>query len=375
MPLTPFRIPTRVLIEDGCRSQLPEIAQELGAKRLLLVSDPGLASCGAVDAMADTLRSSSLELEVFLDVESNPRVGTVEAIAERAQATDLIVGLGGGSVVDAAKAAAMLATNGGSLIDYVGTNRFKRPPLPFVAIPTTCGTGSEVTWVAVITDEKRRSKISIKGDAMFPTVALVDSELLRDLPAHLIASTGMDALTHALEATTGLPRNPVSDALAESAIGLLIKMLPRAVQNPSRDHAARSAVMRASTLAGLAFGNTDVGGVHCLSETLGGMIDVAHGLANAMLLTPVMRYHQPYIQQRLADLNGSVCGGRPDADAFLSRIEALGQELEIPSFSTLGVSEDQWPEIAQRAAANGSNASNPQVMEQQNYLEILKALD
>lgn len=372
--ITPFRTPTRVHIEDGCRHRLPEIVAALGGQRVLLVTDPGLMRTGLVAPIAGMMAAAGSRVETFDEVESNPRVATTQRIAARARDVDVIVGLGGGSVLDAAKAAAMLATNEGEIVDYIGANRFKNNPLPFIAVPTTCGTGSEVTWVAVITDEARSTKISIKGDKMFPDAALVDSELIRDLPKELIATTGMDALTHAIEATTGRPRNPVSDAMAEKAIELLLTMLPRAVRDARSDHLARQAVMRASTIAGLAFGNTDVGGVHCLSETLGGLHDVAHGLANAILLAPVMRYHLPAARERLETLSVLAGCAVPDAEAFLHHIEALGTELGIPTFSSLNIDRATWPEIARRSTENGSNASNPQPMAAEDYLRILETL-
>lgn len=371
---TPFRIPTRVEIEDGCRRRIPQIVKDLHGKRVLLVTDPGIMSAGIVSPITSLLEDAGLTVETFDEVEANPRVATARNIADRAQAGDVLVGLGGGSVLDAAKAAAMLASNEGDIADYVGANKFTNDPLPFIAVPTTCGTGSEVTWVAVITDDSRSTKISIKGDKMFPDAALVDSELIRELPPELIATTGMDALTHAIEATTGKPRNPVSDAMAEKAIELLLLMLPRAVRGAREDDPARQAVMRASTIAGLAFGNTDVGGVHCLSETLGGLIDVAHGLANAILLAPVMRYHLPVAHERLEALSVFAPGATGSAEGFLQHIEDLGSTLGIPKFSSLNVDPQAWPEIAKRSTENGSNGSNPQPMAEEDYLDILRGL-
>ncbi|MEM7309193.1 MAG: iron-containing alcohol dehydrogenase [Planctomycetota bacterium] len=372
-----FRLPTRVALASGAIARLPEAVGALGAERVLLVTDPGVAAQPFADAAAASLGAGCA---TFSEVESNPRVATVERIAAAARehGAELLVGLGGGSVMDAAKAAAMLATSGGDLRDYIGKERFTRAPLPLIAAPTTAGTGSEVTWVAVISDEERRTKVSIKGDGMFPRAALVDPDLLAGLPSELIASTGLDALTHAVEATTGAEANPTSDALAERSIELSFRFLARAVRDPRGDAEAREGVAAASCLAGMAFGNADVAGVHCLSETLGGLYDVPHGLANAMLLAPVLRSHGDAVATRLAELEARVAQGSPAAggpDRFLARIERLVGEVGIPPFSSLGIPAADHAAIAAGSVENGSNASNPRPMAADDYLAVLRALD
>jgi alcohol dehydrogenase len=259
--------------------------------------------------------------------------------------------------------------------DYEGRNRYREDPVPFIAVPTTCGTGSEVTWVSVITVEERQAKISVKGESMFPTWALVDPDLVATLPAKLVAYTGVDALTHALEAYTCRAANPISDALAATAAGLLFRYLPRAVADVAHDAEAREAVMRASTLAGMAFGNADVAAVHCLSETLGGRWDVPHGLANAVLLAPVLRHNLPACGAKLALLDAALPTGHgKGAEAVLAAVETLVRELGIPPFSELGIPREDYPWIADRATRNGSNPSNPRPMIPANYLEILNGL-
>jgi alcohol dehydrogenase len=378
-----FRLPTHTHIAPGSLGRLPDVIKSLGAGRVMLVVDPGLRETHWPDRTIQDLQTHGIEPVVFDTVEVNPSTTTAEAAAQlvRDQEVELLVGLGGGSVLDTAKAAAMLATNPGTAEERTGKNRYSEAPLPFVAIPTTCGTGSEVTWVSVLSHRPTRSKISIKGDTMFPNQALVDADLLATLPAHMVAWTGMDALTHALEATTCSAANPVSDALAEAAISLLLQYLPRAACDIEGDAEARAAVMRASTLAGIAFGNADVAAVHCLSETIGGLYDAHHGLANAVLLTPVMRYHQSYIEERLAALYLScVSPGSNDlpageaAEGFLASLEELAQRLEILTFGALRIPPEDHAEIAKRAADNGSNGSNPQPMTPASYLEILAML-
>jgi alcohol dehydrogenase len=374
-PLRPFRVPTRVLLAPGSLGSLPEIVSTYAPGRVLLVTDPGIEETGCPERVWRSLGETGVEAITFDDVEPNPRHSTIDRMAGwgREEGISLVIGLGGGSVLDAAKAAAMVIPNGGSCAEYEGRNRYRETPLPFLAIPTTCGTGSEVTWVSVITVEERQAKISVKGESMFPAWALVDPDLLRTLPARLVAWTGVDALTHALEAYTCRISNPISDALAANAIGLLLGHLRRAAADIAGDAEAREAVMRASTIAGLAFGNADVAAVHCLSETLGGRWDVPHGLANAVLLAPVLRYNLSASAGKLATLAGTlgIAGG---AEGVIRAVEELVRDLDIPPFRDLGIPEEDYPWIAERAVGNGSNPSNAREMGVGEYLEILKSL-
>lgn len=383
-----YRMPTHVHIEPGCLVRLPEAARRLGLDSVCLVVDRGLAETAWPEEARRLLDDAGIRTEVFSNVKNNPRTKTVTALAHEIRIKELagVIALGGGSVLDAGKAAAMLATNEYKIEQYEGKNRYANPPLPLIAVPTTCGTGSEVTWVSVLTHTPTRHKISIKGDAMFPDLALVDADLIATLPAHLVATTGVDALTHAIEATIGTASNPVSDALAEKAIALLFRFLPRAKKKIATDTEARAAVMRASTLAGLAFGNADVGGVHCLSESLGGLFDHPHGLLNAILLEPVLQYHRPHIDERLAQLCGLFSGEaqrnslerqapvKKRANYFMEQLSQLLNELDIPKFSTLDIPRSEYPLISVHAARNGSNRSNPQPMSATSYSEILRSL-
>ncbi|MEM1451079.1 MAG: iron-containing alcohol dehydrogenase [Planctomycetota bacterium] len=374
--LAGFRVPTATSIAAGCSLQAADVLLARGIGRVLVVTDPGVHGTGAFESFAKGLAASSLEVAVDDGVESNPRVATAQRLGERAREErfDGIVGIGGGSVLDAAKAGAMLATNPGSASGFIGRNLFPEAPLPFFALPTTCGTGSEVTWVSVLSDPEREVKVSIKGDGMFPDAALVDPDLLAELPTHLIASTGLDALTHAIEAVTVSCRNPVSDALGTAAIALLVEWLPRAVQD--RESTALFQVARASTLAGMAFGNSDVGGVHCLSESIGGMHDLPHGLLNAALLVPVFESHGDSVVEPLAAVQ-RVLDPSQDAPAadlaarLLDTLRDLAQVIGIPRFSELEVPEADYDRLAELAVQNGSNDSNPRPMSAADYRAIL----
>ncbi|MEM6456335.1 MAG: iron-containing alcohol dehydrogenase [Acidobacteriota bacterium] len=395
-----FRLPTHVHLASGAVDRLPEALASLdGASadapiRALLVTDAGLRATPLVDRVLTRLAEAPAcgAVTVFDAVEANPRTTTAEAAAVVARADDCgaVIALGGGSVLDAAKGAALLARNDGDAADYVDRRTFDRAPLPLIAVPTTCGTGSEVTWVSVLTEpdadrnDRTGRKISVKGQALFPAHALVDPDLLITLPPRLIATTGLDALTHALEAITGRRANPVSDALAAQAIALLFDHLPRAVRDIANDAEARFQTMRASTLAGIAFGNADVAGVHCLSEALGGRFDVPHGLANALLLRPILAHHRPTIDPVLAHLADTLLpevtiaepplDEREQADAFFGFLDAFLNSFRLPKLGELGVPSEAFDEIAALAEANGSNPSNPTPMRAADYRAVLDAL-
>ncbi|HEV8580287.1 MAG TPA: iron-containing alcohol dehydrogenase [Thermoanaerobaculia bacterium] len=373
----PFRAPTRILMFPGCLAQVANVVAGYDPLRVLMVTDPGIEETGWPERVWKLLGEHRIDAITFAKVEPNPRTSTVDRLVAwgREEKAELVLGIGGGSVLDAAKAAAMLMTNGGSAADYEGRNRYRNRPLPFIAVPTTCGTGSEVTWVSVLTVAERQAKISVKGETMFPDWALVDCELLRTLPSRVVAWTGIDALTHAVEAFTCRLANPISDVLAASAVSLLFHYLRRAAADIAGDAEAREAVMRASTLAGLAFGNADVAAVHCLSESLGGRYDLPHGLANAVLLASVTRYNLPACADKLAALESALPAGSGNgAEGVLQAIEALVRDLGIPPFRDLGVPEEDYPWIAEQAVLNGSNPSNPREMGVAEYLEVLGSM-
>ena len=402
-----WRLPTRVLVQPGAiGALLPQVAASLGT-RVALVTDPGLEATPWPQRVEAALRGAGLSVPLrFAKVEANPRAATVDALAAdvRDSRADLVVALGGGSAIDAAKAAAMLATNAGPCTSFEGKNKFSTKPLPLLAVPTTCGTGSEVTWVSVVTHEAQQRKMSIKGDLVFPAAAVVDAHVLRTLPHELVAYTGVDALTHAVEATLcreGV-RNPISCTLAEDATALLFAHLRAAADGARREsdeaEAARDGVLRASTLAGMAFGNADVGAVHCLSESIGGVWDVPHGHGNAVFLAATLRHHLAaedsarggaHVRARLARLAARCAADAPAAMAraddrhkqsgaaataewFLSALDALVRDLRIPPFSALRLPRAEHARIAALAVANGSNGSNPRELRADDYLQIME---
>jgi alcohol dehydrogenase class IV len=367
-----FRVPTRITIRPGVRFELASAAMQHGWERVFLVFDPGLAACPWPDEIISELKSATLRVTSFSDVCPNPDIHAVDLLAEklRSSGADVVVALGGGSVLDAGKCAAMLVHNSGSCADYEGKNRFRNRSVPFVAIPTTCGTGSEVTWVSVISDHANGRKFSVKDENMYPFMALVDSDLIETLPPSLIATTGMDALTHAIESFISKDSNPVSDALALAAIRLLFSGLESCFLDP-KSSGHRETVMQASTLAGMSFGSADVGAVHCLSESIGGQCDLPHGLLNAVLLHPVLEYQTRAISDRLGELSREVF---TRGENILEQIAVLSGALEVPSSRDIDVPEEKYGIIAALSERNNSNGSNRMKMEAEDYKILLRQL-
>ncbi|NIM92053.1 MAG: iron-containing alcohol dehydrogenase [Candidatus Aminicenantes bacterium] len=370
-----LKVPTKIIFGSGILSRLKEIIEEeFRASRVFLVTDKGIMDSGIGNLVLSQLEDT----QVFDEIEANPKSPTVDRAGEqvRKDKPDLVVGLGGGSPMDAAKAIALLATNKGHIKDYEGKRKYKFPPLPVLAIPTTCGTGSEVTWVSVITHPERRFKMSIKGPEMFPAVALVDPDMLLSLPPPLIASTGMDALTHAIEAYTVKGATEFSNNFARQAIELIFDSLPDAFENIKDNKKARERIMSGSTLAGIAFCNSDVGAVHCLAEACGGLYDLPHGELNSIFLPQVLEFNLPVAKTRYAEI--ARLAGIQEKDESLAsqelvhKIKSMTRVMNIPSFQDLGLEESEFPDIASAAFQNNSNPSNPREVRYEDYLEILK---
>jgi alcohol dehydrogenase len=369
-----FQLPTKIIFGSGVLSRLKEIIkEEFKAPRVFLVTDKGIMDSGIGNQVLSQLEGA----QVFDEVESNPKSPTVDKAGElmRKDKPDLVIGLGGGSSMDAAKAIALLATNKGSIEDYEGKAKYKNPPLPVLAIPTTCGTGSEVTWVSVITHPERRFKMSIKGPEMFPAVALVDPDLLNSLPPPLIASTGMDALTHAIEAYTAKGATEFSDNFARQAGELIFNSLQDAFENIKDNKEAREKIMSGSTLAGVAFGSSDVGAVHCLAEACGGLYDLPHGELNSIFLPYVMEFNLPVAKTRYAEIAGLAGIQEKDenlaSQELIQKIKSMSRAMNIPSFHDLGLEESEFSDIASGAFQNNSNPSNPREAKSEDYLTIL----
>ena len=359
--------PTKVIFGEGSIRELPMEISELG-KKAVLVTDAGLMEAGLVEPvqqiMGDKLAGT------YADVPQDSGMEVVDQGADfaRSRGADVIVSLGGGSVIDTAKGMCILMKEGGCMRDYQGMQMLTRPQTPHIAIPTTAGTGSEVTAGSVLLDKEQGQKIINFEYFNIPRVAILDPRMTEKLPAGLTASTGMDAMTHAVESYTSQQRNPISDAAALQAIRLVMKYLPRAVEDGS-DMVARGQMQVAALLAGWAFGNSMVGLVHAMAHSLGAVCRIPHGLANGILLSRVMAYNLDEIPELMADMAeamGADIKGLNALDAgraAIAGIDELTQCIGLPpNFSELGVDEQTLQACAELSLSDGSIIYNAKMV-------------
>ena len=302
----------RIVCESGGLGRIGSLMQDLSCTRALVVTDPGILACGFADEAAASLRAAGIEVEIFHKVEADPPIAVVEAAVEVARAfgADGIIGLGGGSSLDTAKVIAAAVANDQPITDMIGINQVTDKRLPLIQVPTTAGTGSEVTWVSVLTSESHEKK-AVYAPQLLPDVALLDAKLTLGMPRHITAATALDAMVHAIEAVTSRTRkNPISDGMADKALVLLGQNLPIVMETPS-DLSAREAMLLGATLAGMAFINASVGAIHALSYPLGTGFKVPHGHANALVAGPVMRFNMPVAEAEYARLSRLLLPSRP----------------------------------------------------------------
>jgi len=368
-----FEMPTRSEYGMGVVKNLPAEVSRLGVRKVMVVTDEGVREALADDAVIRPLKEAGTDALVFDGVEPNPKDRNVEegASIAREYGAEALVALGGGSPIDCAKAIAVLVSRGGDKIKkYEGKTAVTRPVLPWIAVPTTAGTGSEVTFSSVITDTEAKYKMTVKSPLMAAKVALVDPELTFTVPAFVTASTGVDALTHAIEAYTVTCSEPISDAVALQAISLISRSLRDAVGD-GRNAEARDGMMMGSLLAGIAFSHSDVGSVHCMAEALGGIYDLPHGVCNAILLPYVMEYNMEYCLERYARVARAMGVGE-DAASAIAAVKALCRDVGLPALTPLGVREADLDMLAEMSARNISTESNPRPMAKEDYLEVFR---
>ena len=374
-----FELPTKIEYGIGAVQNLTEALRELNATSALIVTDAGITASGLLSEITDRLGQDRSKFEVFSNVESNPKDYNVTEgteLAKQIQA-DCLVAIGGGSPIDCAKAIAVLATHEGNLREFDKEENISGEVLPLIAIPTTAGTGSEVTFSSVITDTRQKFKFSIHHTRIAPRVALLDPEMTLTLPPDLTAATGMDALTHAIEGFTAKGSEPLADACALYAIELISTYLKTAVFD-GRNLQARAGMLLGSVLAGISFSHSDVAAVHCIAEALGGMYDTAHGVCNAVVLPAVMEYNMEYCTDKYARIAAAM-GIHCDSDQEGARraveaVKELAREVELPEFGSLGVKTDDVDELAYNSSINGSNGSNPRPMSKDDYLAVINGL-
>ena len=287
-----FSVPQDITVGKGSLAKLPEIAKKLGGSHAFIISGPHLAKMGLVEKAADYLKTVDIKTDAFTEIEANPSVATVEKATEKFKESgaDFIVAFGGGSPMDVAKAVGVVAKYGGSITEYEGAHKVPGPIIPLIAIPTTAGTGSEVTAFSVITDHSRDYKLTVFSYELLPAYAILDAELITTAPASVAAACGIDAFIHAEEAYISTAASPFSDAMAEKAMALIGKNIRRFVANRG-DMEAAEAMMVGSLFAGIAFSFARLGNVHAMSHPVSAFFDVPHGVANAVLLPVVAEYN------------------------------------------------------------------------------------
>lgn len=374
-----FSLPTQVVYGNGVLSQAGEIAKGLGAKKVLLVADKGVRATGLTDKVTQSLKSEGLNVVDFDQIVANPRVTDCEAGAAfgKSEKVDLVVTVGGGSSIDSAKAiAGMLGNDTLSFADIQYPNAYEKPALPLIAIPTTAGTGSEITPFAVITDEKTHTKIFCADEKVTPTVAIADPEVLMGLPASIAAATGVDALTHAIEGYVAQCTNPITEAMGLYAIKLIHSNLRKYIYQ--RDINICGAMMTGSLIAGISFGFSDTASVHSLSEVIGGQYDTPHGVANAIFLADVTEFSIPGNMSKYVDvanalgIKGEGLSDRETAQAGVEEIRLLVKDLMIPKFSEVdNVNKDDFRMLAKRCEEHMSNADNPRPLTEDDFYNIL----
>ena len=287
-----FSVPQNITVGKGSLAKLPEVAKKLGGSHAFLMSGPHLAKMGLVEKAAESLKGAGIEVDTFTEIEGNPSVETVEkaTAAFKEAGADFIVAFGGGSPMDVAKAVGVTAKYGGSITEYEGAHKVPGPIIPLIAIPTTAGTGSEVTAFSVITDHSRDYKLTVFSYEILPAYAILDAELLTTAPASVAAACGIDAFIHAEEAYISTAASPFSDAMAEKAMNLIGKNIRRFVANRG-DIEAAEAMLVGSLFAGIAFSFARLGNVHAMSHPVSAFFDVPHGVANAVLLPVIAEYN------------------------------------------------------------------------------------
>lgn len=376
-----FFMPSMNLMGEGCVNEAVEFIKSQGFKKCLVVSDTVLNEIGVVKGFTDLLDEADVQSVVFDKAQPNPTVSNVEAGVEvlKQHDCDFVVSLGGGSPHDCAKGIALVATNGGEISDYEGVDKSANPQLPLIAINSTAGTASEMTRFAIITDEVRHVKMAIVDKHTTPILSVNDPSMMTGMPPSLTAATGMDALTHAIEAYVSTAATPLTDAVALKAIELINRYLPTAVQDGNNIE-ARENMAYAQFMAGMAFNNASLGYVHAMAHQLGGFYDLPHGVCNAVLLPHVQRYNAQVVPQRLTDIAQAMdveisgLSAEQGAEVAIAAIETLAKNVGIPAgLKQLDVLEKDIPILADNALKDVCGLTNPQQATHEEICSIYQA--
>ena len=374
-----FGIPSFVHFGEGVSQKLGEMAAGMGAKRAFVVYDKGVKAAGIVDGLIASLKTAGVDAIEYDGVLPNPPDTQIEEAAAiaRSSSVDIVVAVGGGSSIDSAKAINILLSNPSPISMYEGINTVKVPGKPLIAIPTTAGTASEVTAFSIVTDTVRTKKMIIGGQFVGPTIALADPLLTVGMPAKITSSTGMDALTHAIEAYVSKAAMIPTDVIALKAVELITKNIVTATKEGSNLE-ARSAMLLGSMMAGFAFTNAVLGLVHSIAHPLSAHFHLPHGVANAIGLPYVMEYNALTVPARFKDIAvamGIDVTGMSDmaaAQAAVALVRNLNKELEIPTLKECGVTKDKFDRLAEDALVEGSTFFNPRDPSKEDILAILE---
>ncbi|WP_411843050.1 iron-containing alcohol dehydrogenase [Salinicoccus sp. HZC-1] len=362
-------MPTRVESGNKISDKTGEIIKDLNINKILLVTDPGIEAAGLLKPIIKSLQKAGIDFNIFNEVEPNPYAETfyrgTETIKELK--CDAVLGIGGGSSIDTAKGIAVMATNPGSILDYEGVGKVQIPPLPIIAIPTTAGTGSEVTNSTVVTNKKNSFKLGVLSPYVYPDIAILDPSLIINLPQDITSSTGMDALTHAIESYTSKTANTVSESLALNAVKIIGENLVK-TYFVGTDIESRAKMLNASMIAGAAFAQSRLGNVHAISHTLGGVFNIPHGIANAVLLPYVMKFNLPACSERYRDvaiaLGNDVTNLNPmeAAEKAVESVIEMNKAMKIPSnLRDLGVDLNQISKLVEDSMKSGNVNVNPRL--------------
>jgi len=376
-----FFIPAVNIMGLGCLDEAMVAIRNYGFRKALIVTDAGLAKAGVASMVAGQLALQDIDSVIYDGAKPNPSIANVElglGLLKENQC-DFVVSLGGGSPHDCAKGIALCATNGGQIRDYEGVDRSSKPQLPLIAINTTAGTASEMTRFCIITDETRHVKMAIVDRNVTPLMSVNDPALMVAMPKGLTAATGMDALTHAIEAYVSTAANPITDACALKAMTLISNNL-RLVVRDGTDLTARENMAYAQFLAGMAFNNASLGFVHAMAHQLGGFYDLPHGVCNAVLLPHVQSFNASVCAARLTDVATAMgvdtrgLGPEEGAQAAIAAIRSLALDVEIPAgLRDLGVRLNDVPVLATNALKDACGLTNPRAADQRQIEEIFRS--
>ncbi|WP_409292620.1 iron-containing alcohol dehydrogenase [Peribacillus sp. SCS-37] len=374
-----FHLPTLIEFGIGKASLLGEMLLKLGIKNVFLVSDKGVESAGILQKLTETLQASNIHATTYLEVEPDPGLETINRGAEVFLSSDYdcIVAVGGGSAIDTAKGIRIVASNGGSIGDYAGIDKIRTTPsTPLVAIPTTSGTGSEVTIFGVYSDWLKNVKVTVTSQHMAPTIALVDPQLTINLPRTMTAASGIDALAHGIESYFSIRSRPASAALSLEAIGIVAAHLRRSVKN-GKDEEARCGMSHGSLLAGMAFNNGFLGLAHAIGSALSGHCHVPHGVAIGLLLPHVVEFNssmRPDKASKIAELLGEKADNEEQLAVRASyAVAKLVEDIGLPTrLRDVNVPEEKLTFIARDSFQSGMMKFNPRRASESEVLELLK---